>query len=377
MSVPVHSLRKNHLEDISTPDKAVRELTGAEAIQEALYLCMARDSRIILVGEGVPDPKAIFGTTAGLREIYGTERVHDMPLSENGMTGICIGAALTGLRPVMVHQRIDFALLAMDQIVNNAAKWRYMFAGVKSVPLVIRLIIGRGWGQGPQHSQSLQSIFAHIPGLKVVMPAMPEDAKGMLCAAIADNNPVIFIEHRWMHPIAGTINHEYYERSLDGAIIRHHGKDATIAAFSYMVIEALHAAKVLKEIGIELEVIDMRSVSPLDIDSVSNSVVKTGRLIVADTGHKSFGIAGELIASIIEESFLSLKKAPSRITSPDIPNPTSPAWAGVYYPDAYTIAWEVLKQCDVSLDRNKETVISQLRRQGPADVPNLQYKGPF
>jgi pyruvate dehydrogenase E1 component beta subunit len=154
---------------------------------------MAQDPRVIVIGEGVPDPKAMFGTTAGLRERFGGERVFDMPLSENGATGFCIGAALSGMRPVMVHQRIDFALLAMDQLVNNAAKWHYMFNGKASVPLVVRVIVGRGWGQGPQHSQSLQGLFAQIPGLRVVMPTTAHDAKGMLMAAIADKGGRIMV----------------------------------------------------------------------------------------------------------------------------------------------------------------------------------------
>ena len=191
-------------------EQLVRELTYAQAIQEGLHQSMEADARVILVGEGVPDPKAIFATTAGLRDRFGSARVFDMPLSENGMTGICIGAALSGLRPVMVHQRIDFALLAMDQLVNNAAKWHYMFDGLANVPLVIRVIIGRGWGQGPQHSQSLQALFAHIPGFKVVLPATAYDAKGMLISAIEDNNPVIFIEHRWLHNIKDAVPAEPY-----------------------------------------------------------------------------------------------------------------------------------------------------------------------
>ena len=178
-----------------------RYITYVEAIREALDQAMDLDSSVIVIGEGVPDPKAIFNSTAGLREKYGVERVFDMPLAENGLTGVCIGAAISGMRPVMIHQRIDFALLSVDQLINNAAKWYYMFNGKSNVPLVIRMIVGRGWGQGPQHSQSLQALFALVPGLKVVMPTTAHDAKGMMMAAIKDNNPVIFIEHRWLHHV--------------------------------------------------------------------------------------------------------------------------------------------------------------------------------
>jgi pyruvate/2-oxoglutarate/acetoin dehydrogenase E1 component len=215
-------------------EQGVRELTYAQAIQEGLSQAMEADPRVIVIGEGVPDPKAIFATTAGLREKFGSQRVFDMPLSENGMTGICIGAALSGIRPVMVHQRIDFSLLAMDQLVNNAAKWHYMFDGLASVPLVVRVIIGRGWGQGPQHSQSLQALFAHIPGFKVVLPATPYDAKGMLISAIEDNNPVIFIEHRWLHNIRDVVPTPGYRAPLEKARVVHAGDKITVAAFSYM-----------------------------------------------------------------------------------------------------------------------------------------------
>jgi len=241
--------------------RRAKEITFSEAILEGLDQAMERDRRVVLVGEGVPDPKAIFGTTSGLRQKYGNRRIFDMPLSENGMTGICIGAALSGMRPVMVHQRIDFALLAMDQLVNNAAKWHYMFDGKVSVPLVVRMIIGRGWGQGPQHSQSLHAMFAQVPGLKVVMPTTACDAKGMLIAAIEDENPVLFIEHRWLHHIKDTVPEDYYRVSLDHAGVLREGSDLTVAAFSYMTVEALIAAKLLMTfMGISLEVLDMRSV---------------------------------------------------------------------------------------------------------------------
>ncbi|WP_054775080.1 alpha-ketoacid dehydrogenase subunit beta, partial [Methylogaea oryzae] len=248
--------------------EAGRQLTQIEAIREALEQAMAEDERVILVGEGVPDPKGVFGTTAGLQERFGKQRVFDSPIAENGMTGICIGAAMSGLRPVMVHQRIDFALLAMDQIVNNAAKWRYMFAGQVNIPLVIRVIVGRGWGQGPQHAQSLQALFAHIPGLKVVMPSSGYDSKGMLLAAIRDDNPVIFIEHRWLQTLRDIVPEEPYVVPLDQALICHPGRHATLLAFSYMTVEARLAAEALADYGIELEVIDARCVRPLDLATV-------------------------------------------------------------------------------------------------------------
>ncbi len=357
----------------------MRELTFAQAILEGLDQAMELDSNVLVIGEGVPDPKAIFSTTAGLHEKYGSKRVFDMPLSENGLTGICIGAALSGMRPVMVHQRIDFALLAMDQLVNNAAKWHFMFNGKASVPLVVRVIIGRGWGQGPQHSQSLQSMFAQAPGLKVVIPMTAFDAKGMIISAIEDNNPIIFIEHRWLHQIKDVVPKEYYRVPLGVAKVLHTGDSVTVAAFSYMAVESLIAAKALMSaMGISIEVIDMRSVVPLDINCVLKSVHKTGRLIVADTGLRAGSVAGELISQVAEHAFDALTTSPRCIASPNYPTPTSHFMAENYYPNATTIADAVLDM--VGFDKYSHNY-SQLRelmlRQGPHDVPNRAFTGPF
>lgn len=353
----------------------IRRITQAEAIREALEQAMTEDGNVIVIGEGVPDPKGVFGTTSGLQEQFGKRRVFDMPLAENGMTGICIGAAISGMRPVMVHQRIDFALLCMDQIVNNAAKWRYMFAGQVNVPLVIRVIVGRGWGQGPQHAQSLQAMFAHIPGLKVVMPSSAYDAKGMLIAAIRDNNPVIFIEHRWLHGIVDDVPVLPYTVPLDRAAVRRSGRDATVVAFSFMVVEALLAAKVLADFGIELEVIDARAVRPLDMDTVISSVEHTGVLVVFDTAWKTGGIAAEVVAGVTERAFPSLKKPPLRVALPDYPAPTSPHLTQDYYPDALHFARAIVAHlgCDVP----DEALVSRLHRSTPHDIPQREFRGPF
>jgi pyruvate dehydrogenase E1 component beta subunit len=339
---------------------------------------MEADPRVVVIGEGVPDPKAIFSTTAGLRDRFGPRRVFDMPLSENGMTGICIGAALSGMRPVMVHQRVDFSLLAMDQIVNNAAKWHYMFDGRASVPLVVRVIVGRGWGQGPQHSQSLQALFAHVPGLKVVLPATPYDAKGMLISAIEDNNPVVFIEHRWLHNITGTVPADEYRVPLGVARVVHEGTDITVAAFSYMLMEALQVAHVLAQHGISVEVIDMRSARPLDVESVANSLRKTGLLLVLDTAWTSGSISGELIACVVAAEFAALRKAPQRIASPDHPVPTSHHMADGYYPDAVRVFEGIMTLTEIELpppDRNE--VLAALCHVGPRDVPGVKFAGSF
>ena len=356
-----------------------RQISFAAAIREGLDQAMQLDPRVIIIGEGVPDPKAIFETTAGLRDKFGDRRVFDMPLSENGMTGICIGAAVSGMRPVLVHQRIDFSLLAMDQIVNNAAKWHYMFDGKATVPIVIRMIVGRGWGQGPQHSQSLQAMFAQVPGLKVIMPASAHDAKGMLISSIEDNNPVLFIEHRWLHQIKDRVPKAYYRVPLDQAKVIHEGDAVTVAAFSLMVVESLIAAQALSaSMGIKVDVLDMRTVRPLDVTSVLNSVRKTGKLIVADTAFRTGSIAGELISQVVEQDFGALKKHPVRIASPDHPVPTSHFMAEQYYPDSQTIADAVLDLLDADKDSaNYQALRTSLLRNGQHDVPNRGFTGPF
>ena len=350
-----------------------RIISFSEAVREALDMCLAADPCVYVIGLGVPDPKGSFGTTLGLQEKYGPSRVMDMPTSENGMTGIAVGSALVGMRPVMIHQRVDFSLLSLDPIVNHASKWHYMFGGQTPVPIVIRAVIGRGWGQGTQHSQSLESWFAHIPGLKVVMPATPHDAKGLMISSILDNNPVIFLEHRWLHNIKGVVPEGFYRVPIGHARIARAGKDITIVANSHMVIEALHAAKRLAEIEIEAEVIDLRSVRPLDINSVMDSVSKTGRLIVVDTGWKNCGIGSEIIASVSEQILDRLKAAPRRLAPFDGPVPSTPALAQYCYPRSTHIAEEICKMMNVPSNRLKPEEQDLV----PFDIPNPSFAGPF
>ena len=354
-----------------------RFISQARAILEATDAEMASDSRVIVLGEGVPDPKGVFETTTGLIEKYGTERVFDTPLSENAMTGICIGASLSGFRPILVHQRIDFALLSMDQIVNNAAKWHYMFGGQNTVPMVIRVIVGRGWGQGPQHSQSLQSLFGHIPGLKVVMPVFPFDAKGLLTSAIRDPNPVVYIEHRWLHSIKAHVPDKQYLVALDRAEVVRTGTDLTIVAMSYMVPEALKCAKTLQTIGIDAEVIDLRSIAPIDTETIFESVRKTGRLVVADTSHSMFSVSSEIVALVTERRMSDLKAAPKRVSCPPYPSPSSPFLADAYYPDAAKIAAVSLECFEHDFGETGDHLINSLVRAEPRDVPDLAYSGPF
>lgn len=350
-----------------------RELKFYQAVNEAIDLCMAKDPAVYIMGLGVPDPKGIFGTTIGLEQKYGSKRVLDMPTSENGMTGVAIGSALVGMRPIMTHQRIDFALLAIEQIVNQAAKWHYMFGGRMKVPLVIRMIIGRGWGQGPQHSQSLQSWFAHVPGLKVVMPASPHDAKGLLIASIEDDNPVIFIEHRWLYNITGNVPQDIYRVPLGKARIVREGSDVTIVSTSYMTLEAIRAGETLIQDGISAEVIDVRTLRPLDDALILGSVRKTGRLIVADTGWKRVGFGAEVLARVAEEALSDLKSSPRRIGLPDCPCPSTPALASHYYPRAVDIVQEARQM----LGLNKGNGMLLPASSDPLDVPDVTFVGPF
>ena len=349
-----------------------RQLSFGGAVNEALATALELDRRVIVCGMGVGDPKNIFGTTSGLKERFGSQRVFDLPAAENALMGIAVGAALGGLRPVVTHQRLDFFLLAMDQLVNNAAKWHYTFG--KPVPLVVRLIVGRGWGQGPTHSQSFQSWFAHVPGLKVLMPTLPGDAKGMLLEAIFDDDPVVWIEHRWLHTTEGAVPEGDYRVPIGKAQLLRRGDDLTIVASSLMTIEAVRAAEHLERLGCSCDVLDLRTVSPLDWGAVFESVGRTGRLIVADTGPATLSVAGEIIARVAMERFGSLKAPPRRIALPDCPVPTSPSLTAGFYPRASDIAEAAGAMLGRSFDL---TALRAAENAIPHDVPGAWFKGPF
>lgn len=348
-----------------------RELKYAQALREATEIAMTRDPAVYVMGLGVPDPKGIFGSTLGLKEKFGDARVMDMPCSENGMTGVAIGSALAGMRPLMTHQRIDFALLAVEQLVNQAAKWRYMFGGKMTLPLVVRMIVGRGWGQGPQHSQSLQSWFAHVPGLRVALPATPHDAKGLLLEALRGQDPAVFIEHRWLYGISGPVPEGDYTVPFGKARVVRPGRDLTIAATSYMVLEAVRAAETLAKEGIEAEVLDLRTLRPLDVPALHESVRRTGRLLAADTGWTLFGAAAEIVASAVDGCWSALKAAPARLGLPDCPTPTSPELAKRFYPRAAHVAAaarKLLGRPPGAIDDPPATSL---------DVPDPTFTGPF
>jgi len=347
---------------------AKRHITYCQAINEAQIQLMARFKNIFIMGLGVDDPKRIFGSTSNLSERFGKKRVFEIPISENAITGVAIGASLCGMRPIMTHQRMDFMFYAFDQLINHAAKWRYMFGGEYSVPITIRSIIGRGWGQGAQHSQSLQSLFAHIPGLKVVMPSTPYDVKGLLISSVLDNNPVIFIEHRRLYDYRGPVPARFYKIPLGKAKIIKKGKDITIASTSQMVLETIRAAKELSKFKIDVEVIDLRSVRPLDEEILFSSVKKTGRLIVADTGWKNCGIASEVAALVVENIFEHLKSPIARITLADAPAPTSAELEKAFYPDFEDIIYTA-----------KKIILGKKIKRTPKEkaIVDKEFKGPF
>jgi acetoin:2,6-dichlorophenolindophenol oxidoreductase subunit beta len=355
-----------------------RQLKFAEAIHEAIDICLERDRSTYVMGLGVPDPIGVFGTTKGLRDKHGEKRVFDMPVAEKAMTGVALGSCLVGMRPIMTHMRLEFAMTAMDQICNQAAKWHYMFGGQSKVPLTIRMLIGRGWGQGPQHSQSLHAWFAHIPGLKVVMPSTPHDAKGLLIASIEDDNPVVFFEHRWLHNVHGPVPEGHYTVALGEPRVVTEGDDVTIVAASYATIDAIKAARELARDGIAAEIIDLRTLTPRDDTAILASVRKTGRLIVADQGALTGGFAGEIVARVTEQAFGALKAAPVRVTLPDIPTPTTRALSNYYYPTPRHIVAAARRTLVLPYDAARDDPWAGIE---PADktldVPDKSFSGPF
>ena len=314
-----------------------RTISYSLAINEALHQAMERDDRVFLLGQGVKSPWYVGNTARGLKERFG-DRVIDTPVSENGSTGAAVGAALAGMRPVVVHPRLDFMMYALDPILNEAANWRYMSGGNIHAPVVFWGIINRGAEQAAQHSQAIHAMFAHTPGLKVVMPATPSDAKGLLLAAIRDPDPVVFLDDRWLHGQQGPVPEEPFEIPIGRGQILRPGRDVTVAAISYLVPEALAAAEELSSEGTDVEVLDLRTAKPLDAELLAESVMKTGRLLVADVGWTTCGLAAEVCALAMERSFGALKTAPRRLALPDAPAPASRTLEEGYYPKQFALA---------------------------------------
>jgi len=321
----------------------MRKLTYAKAINEAQHIAMRKNNDVFQIGVGINTPWYVGQTMNGLLDAFGEKRMIDTPVSENGTTGIAIGAALTGLKPILTFPRMDFMYYAMDQICNHAATYNYMFGGNSPVPLVIRAIINRKGEQAAQHSQALHGLFMHIPGLKVVMPSNPYDAKGMLLASIEDNNPVIYIDDRELYSSEGDVPEGYYIVPLDKAKIELPGNDITIVSSSYTLETVRKAIEMTKQKNISVELIDLRSIKPIDKKTILNSLKKTGRIVVVDGGWVTGGVASEIVSIVSSEGFEYLKAAPVKIALPDIPAPASYVLENEYYPDENKI-FQVIKE---------------------------------
>jgi pyruvate/2-oxoglutarate/acetoin dehydrogenase E1 component len=316
----------------------MRTLTYTQAIREAHAQLLARDSRVFVMGQGLWSPWYAGSSLEGLDREFGRSRILDSPVSENAVTGLAIGAALAGMRPIVFHPRMDFMLLAADPIINQAANWSYLFGGAIGVPLVIRAVINRAGEQGAQHSQALHAMFMHVPGLKVVMPATAYDAKGLLIAAIEDPNPVLYIDDRWLYEETGEVPAESYAVPIGQAAVRRQGTGITLIGVSWMAAESLRAAAILEREGIDAEVIDLRSLKPWDREMVIASVARTGRAVVADSGWRTAGAAAEIAAEVAEGAFAELRAPIARVTLPDVPAPSSRLEEQAYYPGAEQIA---------------------------------------
>lgn len=354
-----------------TTDGSHRLLRYVDALAEAFTQEMERDDSVFLFGLDVDDHKAIQGSTRGLLERFGAERVFTTPLSEDAMTGVAIGAAMAGMRPIHVHIRMDFLLLCMNQLVNIAAKAHAMYGGTVKVPMVVRSMIGKSWGQGAQHSQALHSLFMHVPGLKLAAPSNAHDAKGCMVAAIRDDNPVIVMEHRLLYPTEAYVPEALYEVRPGQARVVAEGSDLTIVAVSNMMLEALRARELLADVGISAEIIDPIWLAPLDIETILASARRTGRLLVADNGWTTCGASAEIIAQVLERLEPGAGIAIKRIGFAPTTCPPAPTLEDRFYPNPGTIA---------------RTVHDWLRPAAPSWEPDpertrlayqTQFRGPF
>ena len=346
----------------------MRILNYAQAIREAHAQKLAGDPRVFVIGQGLWSPWYAGSSLEDLDRDFGRDRLIDSPVSENATTGLAVGAALAGMRPIVFHPRMDFMLLAVDPIVNQAANWAYLFGGKISVPMVIRAVINRGGGQGAQHSQAVHAMFMHVPGLKVVMPATPHDAKGLLIAAIEDPNPVLYIDDRCLYGVAGEVPEEMYSVPIGSAVRRVEGSDITLIGISSMVKECVLAAALLDDHGVAAEVIDLRSLKPWDREMVIASVRKTGRAVVADPGWKTAGASAEVAAEIASRAFGALKAPVERVTLPDAPAPSSRSEETVYYPGADVIVAAALRALGINAPAEGRAEGDPMTRSSDADL---------
>ena len=322
-----------------------RVLSYVQSLNESLRIALEDNESVIVMGQGVDDPSAMFGSTKGLQDRFGESRVFDTPLSEEGMMGVCTGAAMRGLRPVYMHNRPDFILLAFNQLITHAAKCHFMDNGLTQVPLVVWAAIGRGWGSGAQHSQAIQGLLMGVPGLKILMPSTPYDAKGLMLQAIQDNSPTVIFEHRWLMKKNGFVPEGKYLVPIGQGICRREGEDLTIVGASHAVELAYQASKLLAADGVDVEIIDLRSIQPIDDQLIEGSIRKTGRLLVVDTGWAIGGVCAEIGFRAAEKWFSYLKGAVRRVGLPDVPTPAGYALEQHYYPTAQNIVDVVKDMC--------------------------------
>ena len=354
--------------------------TYIEAIRLALDHSLESDASVMLFGLGVGDVGAVFGTTSGLPAKYGDSRVFDVPLSENAVTGMALGLAIQGLRPIMVHQRSDFSFTSAEQIINQLAKTKYMSNDQYEVPIVIRMIVGRGWGQGPTHAQAPHAIYSHIPGLRVVAPSSPSDGYQLLRAAVSSNDPVIFLEHRWLHQTTEEFEVRCDDSSLIQSKIVLSGNDISLISLSYGVLECLKIANVLSEFGISCEVVNLRTVKPLDMETILTSVSKCRRGVVWDIGHLMYGVSAEIASNLNEKLFGHLLNAPLRFGLPDEPTPSSPFLASKHYVEIDQALLNINSHFGLGISPDK--LIGFRREAFPfktilRDQPDMGEVGPF
>ncbi len=348
------------------------KLTFSQAINQAFIDAMKSDEKVLCLGLGATDPKGVFNTTSGLEKLFGSQRVFDIPTSENAITGICVGLSIGGYKPVLTHQRLDFALLSLDQIINNAAKLHYMFGGALNCPIVIRMIIGRGWGQGPTHSQNLQMLFAGIPGLKVIIPGSAQDAYSQLRASIESPDPIIFLEHRWLHNSFSEIKLNHSSLDIREQSTVKEGSDITILATSYMLPESIKAANILEKYGISVEIINFRCYYFEPDEAIIKSLKKTKRLIIADTAQDCFSISYTLVEKIKNKIHLGSDKY-SILAMPSVPEPTSYYLTKNFYLNYQDILNQVFKMLDIKNNFIEETSLDTIKH----DIPGEWFKGPF
>ena len=330
----------------SNANVKTKKMTYSLAMNDAHFIALRTDPTCYVIGQGVNNPWFVGNTTTGLIDEFGTTRLMDAPISEAAMTGAAIGSAMAGMHPIVFHPRMDFMYLALDQIINHCASWNYMFDGKVNVPIVIRAIINRGGEQGAQHSQSPFVLYANIPGLKVVCPATPYDAKGLLLAALADPNPVIYIDDRWLYDEEGDVPEGYYTTEIGQANVLREGDDVSIIAASYMVKQAMKAAAELAEQGISCEVVDIRSMKPLDMETINKSIAKTGRAVIAIAEWGFCSVSSEIAQGIYKANYKTLKHSVEMVNLPNIPAPASKSLEDVYYPTHVNIKAAIMKCID-------------------------------